>query len=217
MASLGGIDLELEATGVVAGAVFFDTELPSEPPAGPDPVQLFAVDGHEARLFSWATAVSLLNGSYGPGDVASTALEVAQRALDLSTITGFGASSLPGADGQHVVWWRDSSATSLRIVVSRPLHVTTSVGARSATHAASPTSTWDPTMQFFRLSQLADDVFEAYRNAYLALEAALDATVPPGAPAREGAWMEFALARVPGNYGLDLPRLLASASRHKSS
>lgn len=67
-------------------------------------------------------------------------------------------------------------------------------------------------MRFFRLSQLADDIFDAYRNAFLALEAALDETISSTGPRGEAAWLKFALADVPPRYRLDLSRYLLDPS-----
>jgi len=77
----------------------------------------------------------------------------------------------------------------LRLVVSRPLTVNATVGASGA-HGGSArppwegSATWNAALRFFRLTQLADDIFDAYRNAFLALEAILDAS---GRRPRQGA------------------------------
>jgi len=66
-------------------------------------------------------------------------------------------------------------------------------------------------MRYFRLSQLADDIFDAYRNAFLALEAALDATISLSGPKRESEWLRTALDDVLPRFGLDPRRYLLQA------
>jgi hypothetical protein len=58
---------------------------------------------------------------------------------------------------------------------------------------------WHESFRYFRLSQITDDLFDAYRNAYLALESVLSSIAPqPTNPAgkvteREGDWFKRAL------------------------
>lgn len=60
---------------------------------------------------------------------------------------------------------------------------------------------WHPSFRYFRLSQAASDLFDAYRNAFLALESVLSSMAPQtlkpsGKPAEgEGAWLRRALER----------------------
>ena len=215
VAFVGGIDLELAEPRVVGGAIFSDLGQPGAVmSAGPH--RTIDIDGHRVRLFPDATAVSLLSGSPKPDDIAASCLELAQRGLDLAAATGASAQSLPEAADQHIVWWRASTGAILRVVIARPLHVFVSAaGGVVDAHGhvqplpSLPAATWNPSMRFFRLSQLADDVFEAYRNAFLALEAVLDATVSSGTATGEKAWLKFALRDVPRTYGLDLHRYLS--------
>ena len=74
---------------------------------------------------------------------------------------------------------------------------------------APPTPVWHGSLRYFRLAQVTDDLFDAYRNLYLALEAILDRIAPqtvnaagkPNEP--EGQWFKRALGeahkRVPLN------------------
>lgn len=67
-----------------------------------------------------------------------------------------------------------------------------------------PTSTtWDPALRYFRLSQVTDDLFDAFRNLYLAMECVLDAICPRPKRTREGAWLRLALQRAAA-MGVDL-------------
>lgn len=210
MASVGGIDLEIDDADVVAGAVFLLTPDDVGAAAWTDEtVDELDVDGHRVRLIdSRAVFVSLLTGAPGADDVMAEALEIAQRALDLEAAQGGKPLSLPRVDEQHIVWWRDGAQVILRLVLSRPYFFSISGG----TGARRPPATWSPALRFFRLSQLSEDIFDAYRNAFLALEAVLDASVPPSAPKREGEWLKFALTHVTSQHGLDVRYYLINAA-----
>lgn len=66
--------------------------------------------------------------------------------------------------------------------------------------AAPPLIAWHESFRYFRLSQTTEDLFDAYRNAYLALESVLSDIAPRPHNARgkptesEGAWFKRALA-----------------------
>jgi hypothetical protein len=48
-------------------------------------------------------------------------------------------------------------------------------------------------MRYFRQAQVSTDVFDAFRNLYLALEAILSTIAPPGPGEPEGGWLKRAL------------------------
>ena len=159
MASVGGIDLEIDDADVVAGAVFLLTPDDVGAAAWTDEtVDELDVDGDRVRLIdSRAVFVSLFTGAPGADDVMAEALEIAQRALDLEAGQGGEPLSLPRVDEQHIVWWRDGAQVILRLVLSRPYFFSISGG----TGARRPPATWSPALRFFRLSQLSEDIFDA--------------------------------------------------------
>ncbi len=144
--------------------------------------------------------------------------ELAQRALDLEAAHGEVPLSLRRADEQYILWWRLASQITLRLVITRPLLVSSrgTVGPvqryLESTTGTGLLPTWGPGLRFFRLFQLSTDIFDAYRNAFLALEALLDVAIPPGAPHGEYRWLKFALTHVPPKYGVDLQRYLVGAA-----
>jgi hypothetical protein len=106
-----------------------------------------------------------------------------------------------------VAWWPGPDALVVRIVSFAPFSVR--VGPATILVAGSsglplpqppaPPVTWHQSFRYFRLSQTSDDLFDAYRNAYLALESMLDHIAPQemrstGRPKeREGEWFKRAL------------------------
>jgi hypothetical protein len=219
VASVGGVDLELDDPDVVAGAVFLTT--PDQVGTSPwttEPFTVVPVAGQRVRIIgNQATFVSLQTGSFGAEDTMAACFEFAQRALDLEAAHGEFPLSLRRADEQHIFWWRDAGQIMLRIVITRPLLVSSraSVGhVQRYLHSTTGTGllpTWGPGLRFFRLFQLSTDIFDAYRDAFLALEALLDAAIPPESPPSEYKWLKFALTHVPPKYGVDLQHYLVGA------
>lgn len=220
MALVGGIDLEVDEPDVVAGAVFLTT--PDQVGTWSwttEPFMTVPVDAHRVRIVgNQAVFVSLMTGSFGAEDTMAACLELAQRALDLEAAHGEFPLSLRRADEQHIFWWRDAGQIMLRVVITRPLLVSSraSVGPvqryLQSTTGTGLLPTWGPGLRFFRLFQLSTDIFDAYRNAFLALEALLDAAIPPGAPRGDYDWWKIALTHVPAQYGLDLQHYLVGAA-----
>lgn len=115
-----------------------------------------------------------------------TAHASAQKGLDLVCIRTGHAWSVSDASDSHVVWWPEtgglvvcwvSLATScFRAEVQ--IQVTGADGAvRPPTPA--PQVPWHESFRYFRVSQSSDDLFDAYRNAFLALESILSSIHPP--------------------------------------
>lgn len=125
VASVGGVDLELDDPDVVAGAVFLTTaDQVGISPWTAEPVTVVPVTRQRVRLVgSQAAFVSLLQGSFGADDTMVPCYELAQRALDLEAAHGEFPLSLRRADEQHIFWWRHAGQITLRIVITRPLLV----------------------------------------------------------------------------------------------
>lgn len=130
-----------------------------------------------------------------------------QRALDLFSIRGDGDLSVARFDDEHLVWWPAPEGLVIRLVPLAPakidvppatLRVTDASGREKPGQPEKPLD-WHESYRYFRLSQTSDDLFNAYRNAYLALESVLSSITPQkfkpsGAPAEgEGDWFKRAL------------------------
>ncbi len=55
---------------------------------------------------------------------------------------------------------------------------------------------WHPSFRYFRVSQTSTDLFDAYRNLYLALESILTTIVPFDRSVAESQWLERALRQI---------------------
>jgi hypothetical protein len=141
--------------------------------------------------------------------VLDDAMNAAQEALDLWSMRGDASLVIEAAESQHVVWWTENADIILRVIAVSDLGVAMSVSATvTDTHGnevpqpALPALQWHPSFRYFRLLQTTADLFDAYRNLYLALESLLATVVPmrlsaAGKPAeREGAWLRRGLDHV---------------------
>ena len=111
--------------------------------------------------------------------------------------------AISGVHDDHVAWWPTPEGLAVRAVSIAPFGIRLR-GELTVTNASgqlmSPTSqaaiSWHPSFRFFRLSQASSDLFDAYRNGFLALESILSsiAAQHTGPPAKgDSAWFRRAL------------------------
>jgi hypothetical protein len=139
----------------------------------------------------------------------STGLLTAQKGLDLMCLRGGNNLVLRHFDENFIVWWPEPAGLVVRIVSLAPVRIDVPPITATVTDAAGnvqppqpPTPPeWHESFRYFRLSQTSDDLFDAYRNAYLALESVLSDICPQQTDAAgrvtegEGAWFRRALAQ----------------------
>src|SRR6266699_2490443 len=113
-------------------------------------------------------------------------LDAAQEALDVFCIRGTLSLAVVRVEATHFAWWTDSARTIMRVVgvVDRNVGVTATLSVVD-THGnpklVPPLPVvWHPSFRYFRVSQTSTDLFDAYRNLYLALESILTTMVPVG-------------------------------------
>jgi len=142
-------------------------------------------------------------------------LQAAQQGLDLFCIGRAADLAVRDADAEHLAWWPEPCGQVLRltdrVTICPDLSVTATVTDPAGNVQAAPprpAAVWHECLRYFRLAQVTDDLFDAYRNLFLALEAVLDrvapqAVGPTGKPAeREGDWLRRALGEADKLVGL---------------
>ena len=136
--------------------------------------------------------------------------ELANRALDLLAMGGVATLALADVWSCHVAWWPASEATVVRIWSSAALTMKVQAAAvvrgpdgavRSAGTGINPE--WHASMRYLRMSEITDDLFDAFRNVYLALEFLLNRLQPRTPGEREGPWLRRALTWVHETAGLE--------------
>jgi hypothetical protein len=130
-------------------------------------------------------------------DARDDALAAANKGLDFLCLRGADPLAIRHAAGEHIVWWSENGRSVVR-VLSVPT-VTVHVGRPTVIggiQVPPPPPAWQESARYFRLSQLAEDLFDSFRNVYLALESILDHIAPQRTNPpyeREGDWFRRAL------------------------
>jgi hypothetical protein len=128
-----------------------------------------------------------------------SAFAAAQQALDLASMTRIGNHAIRDAATEHLTWWPAACGQVLRIT----FHTMFSVGVGSTIEVRgadgeviprpTPPPVWHDSGRYYRRSQTTDDLFDSFRNLYLALESILDHIAPQLPNEKEGQWFRRAL------------------------
>jgi len=181
-------DLDLDVT--VPGAVVLMREAPKTAWA-----EVLA-GGITARMSPNSQGLTLHGlPDLDPSELRSAARDAGNRVLDLMCGRSAGAYALADPTSPTAVWTPETGSGAA-VHLSMEVHSTFSmtVGGPPTAYPA----TWHPAMRYFRMSQTTGDLYDAFRNLYLALESVLSTMEQvrvnaKGAPEGEGAWIERAL------------------------
>jgi hypothetical protein len=154
----------------------------------------------------------IVSGPLGSADYETAledAISAAQEALDLIAVKGGPALTIEGAETGHIVWWTETRGIVLREMAISDLGFRFSATAEVrdpagnlVTQPAPPPVPWHESFRYFRISQTTGDLFDAYRNLYLAVESLLSTVAPQhlnaaGVPAEgDNKWLRRALTQV---------------------
>lgn len=140
--------------------------------------QILAAPGTPYVICRFAGAVSL-------EDAFKTGSLVAQEALDILSMTGNADLVTREADDEYLAWWCSTDGQTMAVVSTLTLSVTlghATVTVRDANGNVVPPTPVIPKhhigFRFYRLSQISDDLYDAYRNMYLAFESMLSSQYP---------------------------------------
>jgi len=149
--------------------------------------------------------VKLFQGDHSWKQVLSDCRLLAERALDeLSVIVHLDLAVCPGLP-EYLVWWvssKNSRVVRYVSTVSKDIHVTVHV---QVTHAdgtpsyesidAATVNSYSQSFRYWRWSKLSANVFDAFRNMYLALENELSVLHPKEQNERsENEWTKNAVS-----------------------
>jgi hypothetical protein len=167
-----------------------------------------AGEGTAERVDGWTVEIRahsriVLARGTGPDtydQARDEALDAANKGLDLISERGSGDYWIRDAADAHIAWWREGSRSVVRVLSVPTFSVTVgTVTVTGGRPVVPPAPRWHESLRYLRLSQVTDDLFDAYRNLYLALESILNTVAPQqlrpsGSPAeREGDWFKRAL------------------------
>lgn len=129
-------------------------------------------------------------------------MDIAQRGLDMLSVRGIENLNTINISNEHLVWWAGAEGLTIRIFTIKgpDYFVRLNIPLLAAKGEAVPAMVMPmqghDSFRYFRLSQTTDDLFDAYRNLYLALESILSDTVPIVPGERETAWLKRAFVEV---------------------
>lgn len=124
----------------------------------------------------------------------------AQKGLDLLSILGIQDLIIRDAENEHIIWWTEEdglvvravSTTLLKFGVEPAKIIIQDTEGNHITHP-SPIPSYHLAFRYYRLSQTTDDLFDAYRNMYLAFELLLSSQYPKSFKEGEGNWLRRSL------------------------
>jgi len=177
------------ATGAVA--------LSLASPSRRDRLRRFSDDQWEIELRSGRDrVVARTNKALPLEKLLDEAIEMTHRALDLTSIEDVEHLVTRAPADDHIIWRREDGQTTVRFQAVSDFQIATNtqVEIRRADgtieHQATPPSpAWTSAFRFHRLSQGNNDLFDAYRNMFLGLEALLDQLWPKGRREQEKVWL----------------------------
>lgn len=206
MATIGGNELWIGSRPYSAGGAFRLTEPAKKTRTVSDP---------GGQIFSLAEgssyAVIALPSAPKPSELFTIVHETLQRELDRLSVHGYGHYAMASGIDSNLIWWRRDGRTTLRLYDTLVMNfsgsavLATVIRADGSVQPPVPEQipSWRPAFRYFRLSQIATDIFDSYRNLYLALEAILSERVPARTVTGDTNWTRHALnALVSG--GIDL-------------
>lgn len=141
------------------------------------------------------------NGSKDAITAFSDGHKLVQQGLDLLSVLGTQDSVIRDADDEHLLLWSEPTGLVLRIVSTTLLKF--AVGpitaiVRDKDGNVVPLEPSHPRhhigFRYYRLAQTTDDLFDAYRNMYLAFEVLLSSQYPKTKAEREVDWLRRALS-----------------------
>jgi len=195
MLRIGTIPLIGEKRTLEAGGAAF---LVTSPPTKD---VVFPLEGGEIEVRNGQPyVVARLTPALDPTTAFSVGHKLVQQGLDLMSILGIHDAVIRDAEDEHLIWWTETAGVVFRAVSTTLLKF--AVGpvkliVRDKEGKEVPPVPSHPrhhiAFRFYRLSQTTDDLFDAYRNMYLAFEALLSSKYPKSDSEREIDWLRRAL------------------------
>lgn len=146
--------------------------------------------------------ISRIKGASNFSKAFDMAHDTAQMGLDICSGNGIADLSINNAADECLIWWRDNSSQVLRVVFTASLKVSVSADIQVTDKNGKvkppplpPPVKYHECLRYFRLSQVADDLFDAYRNMYLAFELLISSKYPKK-NGTERKWLEDALKNI---------------------
>jgi hypothetical protein len=155
--------------------------------------------------------ICCFSGAGSHVDSVTIGSELLQDGLDMLSMSGRADLATRDAPDEYLAWWRDRGKNVIAVVSTATSAFSVgpiTIEVRDATGQVVPPTPLAPQhhlgFRFYRLSQVSDDLFDAFRNMYLAFELLLSAKYPKGSE-REIDWLRASLSAAAAD--LDLASL----------
>lgn len=170
------------------------------------------IDTHwEGEIISGQRCVVVRsNVALGADSLVERAIEAAERFLDVVSVQCRDHLSIRAplrenlllltVEGRNSVLHNDDAPMKLR---AGPIEIVSIIDGKPVPRPAPTIPPWSSALRYYRLSQNSRDVYEAYRNMFLALEAQLDLICPKQPNEREKEWLRRSLTHI--SSAVDLP------------
>lgn len=131
------------------------------------------------------------------------------QALDLACMQSHIASNISKPGDNHIVLFKSNDQAVARITstfyLAASMDISVEVRNKDGEiipQPMAPAPVWHRALRYYRISQLAGDIYEAYRSLYLAFEAIAEALYPRATNEREGEWVRRCFKEMHGKYNL---------------
>lgn len=196
MASFGGIDLGTD------GAAVFEVTSESD-----DEEFVYPLPDGSAVVIPASSRYIVVRQCPGTSfhEVHGSAREAANRGIDMYLGQGGRPLVMAQRDSTYIVSWKSPPGRVLRVVGQA--QISARFRARGEVRDADgnlivqpprPPKAWHESLRYYRVSESSTDLYDSFRNLYLAIESLLSDVVPPtvrpnGSPEGDSAWLERAL------------------------
>ena len=154
------------------------------------------------------------HGATTAADAFARGHQLAQQGLDMLSLLGKCDVTIQDAESEHCVWWPDDEGVVVRFVSTSylrlgvgPIVVTQRDKDGNELNSMKPQARYHIAFRYYRLAQTTDDLYDAYRNMYLAFEALLSFKYPKRRGEKEVDWLRRSLAGI--QEAVQLSRLVA--------
>lgn len=198
---LGGFEGDSEGEIFTSGVAFFleeDSSISKE---------VVLDDGWEVKIEPDHKVIVARNKNVLPmEELLSSGLEACQRSLDLISVSEKKQMQIEKPGDMHVILFKENDDFIVRYVsiCDIPISINMSIVKKDEEgnvlpDPPEPEIKWTPSFRYYRLSQNSNDLFEAYRNLFLALEVMLNEICPKNDDEREKEWLKRALTEINEN------------------
>jgi hypothetical protein len=196
MATLANVQIAEKNSASDSGAAYFLTQK-----CDTDRIIPISADREVEICKNSPYVVARIKGATNATDAFNESHEVVQQALDLLSAQGEAHLTTRNTQDECLIWWRGPSGQVLRFISVSNMSVTMDLVKLTVTDkdgnvvppAPQPETIYHESLRYFRLSQVTDDLFDAFRNMYLAFESLLE-YISPKKGKDEKTWLKNALA-----------------------